>query len=80
MIDPKIVNDLSNKLSQALPASLKEVKEYLQKNFCSILQGGLNKLDLVTREEFDTQKAVLAKTRAKLDDIETIIKSMEGDD
>ena len=47
-------------------AGLRTVREDLEQNFRSILRGGLQKLDLVTREEFEVQEAVLARTREKL--------------
>jgi BMFP domain-containing protein YqiC len=47
------------------------------KNFHIILQTALGKLDLVTREEFEVQKAVLAKTRSKLDALEQRVANIE---
>ncbi|HTL13796.1 MAG TPA: accessory factor UbiK family protein [Thermomonas sp.] len=53
-----------------VPPGLREGREELQQNFKSVLQAGLGKLDLVTREEFDVQRAVLARTRDKLEALE----------
>jgi BMFP domain-containing protein YqiC len=50
---------------------------YIEKNFRAILQGALGKMDLVTREEFEVQKGVLAKTRSKLEDLENRVAEME---
>lgn len=47
-------------------------------NFKAILHATLDKLDLVTREEFDIQQKVLANTRAKLEELEQIIKKLES--
>jgi len=47
-------------------------------NFKAILHATLDKLDLVTREEFDIQQKVLANTRAKLEELEQIIKNLES--
>ena len=55
------------------------MREDLEQNFRSVLRASLNKLDLVTREEFDVQEAVLAKTRAKLEALEKQVKALEGD-
>jgi hypothetical protein len=49
----------------------------MEKNFHLILQGALGKLDLVTREEFEVQKAVLAKTRSKLEALELRVAAIE---
>lgn len=76
MIDPKFFDDLSQKLADAMPDKLKSMQQDMQSNFRSLLQSSFNKLDLVTREEFDVQKNVLAKTRAKLDALEKEIAAM----
>ena len=70
MIDLAQLDDLARRLSNLVPPGLREGREELQQNFKSVLQAGLGKLDLVTREEFDVQRAVLARTRAKLEALE----------
>ncbi len=50
----------------------------IEKNVKAMLQGGLARLDLVTREEFDTQTRVLAKTREKLERLETRVTELEA--
>lgn len=70
MINLEALNELANKLSQTLPTSLKDDKENLKENFKMILQASFAKLDLVTREEFDKQTALLAKAREKLNQLE----------
>ena len=77
MFDPKSLNDIANRLSGAIPPGLSSLKEVLAKSFHAILQGALGKLDLVTREEFEVQKLVLAKTRSKLEDLEKRVAEME---
>ncbi len=76
MFDPKSIDDIANRLADALPSSLSNVKEDMEKNFHAVLQGALGKLDLVTREEFEVQKAVLAKTRSKLEALEKRVDEM----
>jgi BMFP domain-containing protein YqiC len=78
MFDPKTLDDLANRLAGAIPPGLSNLKDDLEKSFHAILQGALGKLDLVTREEFEVQKAVLAKTRAKLEDLEKRVAAMEA--
>ncbi len=77
MFDPKTIDDIAKRLTGAIPPGFSNLKEDLEKNFHAILQGALGKLDLVTREEFEVQKAVLAKTRSKLEDLEKRITQME---
>lgn len=70
MIDLAQLDELARRLSSLVPPGLREGREDLQQNFKSVLQAGLGKLDLVTREEFDVQRAVLARTREKLEALE----------
>ena len=70
MIDLSQLDELARRLSNLVPPGLRESREELQQNFKSVLQAGLGKLDLVTREEFDVQRAVLLRTREKLDALE----------
>ena len=77
MFDPKAIDDIANRLAAAIPPGLSNLKEDLEKTFQAILQGVLGKLDLVTREEFEVQKMVLAKTRSKLEDLEKRVAEME---
>ena len=70
IIDLAQLDELARRLSSLVPPGLREGREELQQNFKSVLQAGLGKLDLVTREEFEVQRAVLARTREKLDALE----------
>ncbi len=70
------IDKLARSLAEAVPEGLKNVRDDLEKNFRSVLQTGLDKLDLVTREEFEVQQAVLAKTRAKLEALESRLAGM----
>ncbi len=77
MFDPKSLDDIASRLANAIPPGLNNLKDDLEKSFHAILQSALAKLDLVTREEFEVQKLVLAKTRAKLEDLEKRVAEME---
>jgi len=77
MFDSKSIDDIANRLADAIPPGLSNIKEDMEKNFHAILQGALGKLDLVTREEFEVQKAVLAKTRSKLEALEKRVEEIE---
>ena len=70
MIDLAQLDELARRLSSLVPPGLREGREELQQNFKSVLQAGLGKLDLVTREEFEVQRAVLSRTREKLEALE----------
>ena len=73
------VENIARKLAEAVPEGLRSVREDLEQNFRAVLRASLNKLDLVTREEFEVQEAVLAKTRAKLEKLEGIVRELEQD-
>ena len=76
-MDPKILDDIARQLSAAVPADFQRLREDLQKNFRSILDGAFSRLSLVTREEFDVQQSVLRRTREKLEALEERLKEME---
>ena len=83
MIDLSQIDDLARRLSSLVPPSLRqplssEAREELQQNFKSVLQAGLGKLDLVTREEFEVQRAVLLRTREKLEALEALVSTLEA--
>ncbi len=78
MIDLAQLDELARRLSSLVPPGLREGREELQQNFKSVLQTGLGKLDLVTREEFEVQRAVLARTRDKLDALERSVAELAG--
>ena len=78
MIDLNHIDDLARRLSQLVPPGLRDSQEELQQTFKSALQAGLSKLDLVTREEFDVQQAVLLRTREKLEGLERTVAALEA--
>ena len=71
------IEDLARKFAEGLPEGLRSMRKELEDNFRSVLQAGLGKLDLVTREEFEVQEAVLARTREKLEALEQRLKEYE---
>jgi len=71
------IEDLARTLAEAVPEGLRAVQKDLEENFRSVLKAGLSKLDLVTREEFEVQEAVLARTREKLEALEVRLKEYE---
>lgn len=77
MDKPSFLNDLVKKLCDTLPPNLQTMKKDMEKTFHSVLQSTFTKLDLVTREEFDTQTKVLARSRKKIEALEEKIKELE---
>ncbi|MFA7317826.1 MAG: accessory factor UbiK family protein [Sulfuricella sp.] len=74
MLNHKVLDEINAKISQVLAATL---AGDIEKNLRASLQGVFSKLDLVTREEFEVQQAVLVRTREKLDKLETQVAAME---
>jgi BMFP domain-containing protein YqiC len=77
MIDPKHLDDLAQKVAGSLPSGLQVLKEDMERNLRAVLEAALAKMDLVTREEFDVQSAVLARTREKLQRLEAQVAELE---
>jgi len=75
--DKDFLSDLTKRLCNALPSHLKEIKKDVEKNFSEILKSTFNRLDLVTRKEFDAQTKVLARSRKKIEALEASIKKLE---
>lgn len=75
--DPKSLEELARKLADAVPPGLAAFRDDLERNFRAVLQGGLAKLDLVTRQEFDIQAAVLRRSRERLEELERRIAALE---
>ncbi len=74
MLDPKNLEDIGAKLSALLANS--PAKD-IEKNAKAVMSGLLAKLDVVTREEFDIQSQVLARTREKLKALEARVAALE---
>ena len=77
MLDPKVFDDISKQMANSLPKGLSALSEDVQRNLHSALEAALNRMNLVTREEFDVQQAVLLRTREKLEAMEKRIAELE---
>ena len=75
--DPQVLDDLARKFGAALPPQLRAFQEDVEQNFRAVLQSALAKLDLITRQEFDVQAGVLARTREKLEALEQRLAALE---
>jgi BMFP domain-containing protein YqiC len=77
MLDPKQLDDLAQRLAAAMPKGIQMLQEDINRNLRATLESGLSRLDLVTREEFDVQAAVLARSREKLALLEARLAELE---
>jgi hypothetical protein len=77
MFAPKQLDELVQKLSAALPQSIKNIEHEIQQQFKDILQAAFAHLNLVTREEFDVQVKVLARTREKIDALQKHVDELQ---
>lgn len=75
MLNPKFLDEMSARMSSLLAAT---PAGDIEKNMRAALAGVFAKLDLVTREEFDVQREVLARTRAKLETLEARVAELEA--
>lgn len=75
--DPKSLDELARKLADSVPPGLAALKSDLEQNFKAVLQSGLAKLDLVTRQEFDIQAGVLRRSRERLEELEKRLVALE---
>ncbi|MCB1553163.1 MAG: accessory factor UbiK family protein [Xanthomonadales bacterium] len=80
MVNLGALDDLARRLNELVPPGLDRAGQDLEKHFKAALQAGLQRLDLVTREEFDVQRAVLLRTRQKLEELEASVHDMEQRD
>jgi hypothetical protein len=76
-LDPKLIDDLSRRVADNLPRGLQTLQDDLQRNLRAGLEAALGRLNLVTREEFEIQQAVLQRTREKLKALEARVAALE---
>jgi BMFP domain-containing protein YqiC len=77
MIDRSTLDDFARRLAELVPADARAARDDLAANFREALRSGLRKLDLVTREEFDAQRGVLARTRELVETLEARVAELE---
>jgi len=76
-VDPRSLDDLARRLAASVPPGVAALRRDLEDNFKAVLQAGLSKLDLVSRQEFDVQAGVLRRTREKLEALEARLAALE---
>jgi BMFP domain-containing protein YqiC len=72
------LDDLARRLADSVPESLRALGRDMESNFKAVLQAQLSKLDLVTRQDFDVQAAILERTQGKLTSLEARLKEIEA--
>lgn len=77
MENKKTFDDLAKKITDLLPGNFQQVQQDLESNIKALLQSSLSKMNLVSREEFDIQSALLTRTREKLDQLEKKLAELE---
>ena len=77
MLDSKQIEDIAAKLGRVIPPGLKGLRSELEENFRAVLRANLEKLDLVSRERFDLQAELLARTQARLAALEARLQTLE---
>ena len=78
MLDAKLIDDIARRLNDAVPTSARAVQADLEKNLRAATQSVFSRLDLVTREKFDVQNKVLARTRSKIEQLEKQVAELEA--
>ncbi len=79
MIDKDFIDQLGSKITGLLPAGVSQLQQDIESNIRALLQSQLGKLNLVTREEFEVQTALLQRTREKLDQLVARLESLHHD-
>jgi BMFP domain-containing protein YqiC len=77
MIDSNALNDLAKRLTEAVPGDLRLLAGDVEQTFQGILQATFSRMHLVSREEFDVQRGVLARTRERLESLEIRVAELE---
>jgi BMFP domain-containing protein YqiC len=71
------LDDVARRLADSVPEGVRSLGRDLEANFKAVLQAQLSKLDLVSRQEFDVQAALLVRTQAMLASLEARLKELE---
>ena len=77
MIDGKKIEQIAEQISNAIPPGVKSIADNVEEKVKAVVQAKLSQLDVVSREEFDVQTQVLARTRAKLEQLEKEVEALK---
>lgn len=78
MINPRSLDEITHRILDALPEGMDRLHEDAQRNVKAAVSAALSRMDVVSREEFDVQSAVLARTREKLEALEKRVRELES--
>ncbi|MFW2371838.1 MAG: accessory factor UbiK family protein [Gammaproteobacteria bacterium] len=78
MIDNETIDSITRKLSSVLPDSVKLMQQDIENNLRSVLEAAFSKMNLVSREEFDVQSRLLARTLEQLRELENKVSELEN--
>lgn len=78
MSQPRALDDLVRRIGAVLPEGFTQLNDEVKKNLKEVLSASLSRMDLVSREEFEVQSAVLARTREKLERLEAQVAELES--
>ena len=77
MLDPKQLDELARRFTESLPPGMREFQQEVERNVRATMQSAFARMDLITRDEFDAQAKTLARTRARLQELETQVAALE---
>ncbi len=77
MIELRKIEEIVENVAKVLPVGTEKLREEIRENVRVILESSFERMNLVTREEFDAQTALLRRTREKLDELEAIVATLE---
>lgn len=77
MLDPKLFDDLSRRVAEGMPKGLQALQDDFERNLRAALEAALRRMDLVSRDEFEIQQAVLQRTREKLEALQKRVAELE---
>ena len=77
MIELRKIEEIVENVAKVLPVGTEKLREEIRENERVILESSFERMNLVTREEFDAQTALLRRTREKLDELEAIVATLE---
>lgn len=77
MLDPKLFDDLSRRVAEGMPKGLQALQDDFERNLRAALEAAVRRMDLVSRDEFEIQQAVLQRTREKLEALQQRVAELE---
>jgi len=78
MLDPKLFDDISRRVSEGMPKGFQALQDDFERNLRTALEAALRKMNLVSRDEFEIQQAVLQRSREKLEALEGRVRELEA--